>query len=137
MLTLKIPEDILQQMLDQARAEDPVEACGILAGSDGQVRKLYKMTNADDSSEHFAMVPTEQFMVVKNIRASGLKMLAIYHSHPETPARPSQEDRRLALTPDVTYVILSLMDRANPAIMGFDIENGSVTEVPIEIVQDT
>ena len=54
MLTLKIPEDILQQMLDQARAEAPVEACGILAGSDGQVCKLYKMTNADDSSERTA-----------------------------------------------------------------------------------
>jgi proteasome lid subunit RPN8/RPN11 len=62
-------------------------------------------------------------------------MLAIYHSHPETPARPSAEDIRLALTPDVTYVVVSLQEPACPAVKGFFMENGSVTEVPVEILE--
>jgi len=132
MLTLKIPDDIFEQMVQQAKAEAPIEACGILAGRDGQVEKLYQMTNTDQSHDHFMMEPEEQFKVVKDIRAVSLEMLAIYHSHPETPARPSVVDIRLALTPGVVYVIVSLKD-ADPVTKGFLIENNSVTEVPVKI----
>ena len=132
MLKLEIPNNIFEQMLAQAKAEAPVEACGILAGKDGEVERLYEMTNSDKSSDHFMMTPEEQFKVVKNIRSDGLEMLAIYHSHPETPARPSAEDIRLALTPDVIYVIVSLQN-TEPAIKGFLIEDGDVTAVPVKI----
>ncbi len=135
MLKLEIPNNIFKQMLQQAKAEAPIEACGILAGRDGQVERLYKMTNTDQSSDHFMMAPDEQFKVVKDIRAVGLEMLEIYHSHPETPARPSKEDIRLALTPDVIYIILSLQDANTPYVKGFTIENNKVVEVPIEIVK--
>ena len=101
MLKLKIQNNIFEQMLKQAKDQAPIEACGILAGRDGQVEKLYKMTNVDQSNTHFMMAPEEQFKVVKDIRSAGLEMLAIYHSHPETPARLSAEDIRLALTPGV------------------------------------
>jgi proteasome lid subunit RPN8/RPN11 len=135
MLKLKIPDNIFEQMLQQAKAQVPIEACGILAGRDGQVERLYKMTNADQSSDHFIMVPEEQFKVVKDIRAAGLEMLAIYHSHPETPARPSGEDIRLALTPDVIYVIVSLQKTDKHDVRGFTIENSKAVEVPVEIVK--
>ena len=135
MVGLKISVDIFEQMVAQAKAEMPVEACGILAGSNGKARKLYAMTNTDKSSDHFMMEPKEQFEVVKDIRSSGLEMLAIYHSHPATPARPSQEDIRLSFTPGVTYVIVSLQDSNGPVVKGFNIENGNVTEVPVEITE--
>ncbi|MHC4114349.1 MAG: M67 family metallopeptidase [Planctomycetota bacterium] len=132
MLKLKIPGNIFEQMVEQAKAESPIEACGILAGKNRTVEKLYKMTNTDQSGDHFMMTPEEQFKVVKDIRSDSLEMLAIYHSHPETPARPSAEDIRLALTPDVIYVIVSLQN-PEPAIKGFLIEDNSVTEVPVKI----
>ena len=110
MLKLEIPTTIFQQMVAQAKALAPIEVCGILAGSNGKVEKFYQMTNADNSSTHFMMDPREQFATVKDIRSAGLKMLAIYHSHPETPARPSAVDIRLALTPNVIYVIVSLQN---------------------------
>ena len=125
---LEIPSDIYAQMVAQARAEVPIEACGILAGTDGKVEKLYRMANADAASDHFMMEPAEQFAVVKDIRSAGLEMLAIYHSHPESPARPSAEDIRLALTPGVIYVIVSLLDD-DSAAKGFLIDDGDVTEV--------
>ncbi len=133
---LEIPNEIFEQMVMQAKAEAPVEACGILAGKDGAVEKLYKMTNADQSSDHFMMKPKEQFRIVKDIRSSGLEMLAIYHSHPESPARPSEEDIRLALTPDVTYVIVSLQDSSCPVVKGFLINGDSAAEVPVKIVKE-
>jgi len=128
---IEIPEHVLDAMIAQARAEAPVEACGILAGTGARVEKLYTMTNADGSSDHFMMLPEEQFAVVKKMRSAGLKMLAIYHSHPQTPARPSQEDIRLALTPDVTHVILSLQDAARPVVKGFRIDDGHVTQIEV------
>ena len=137
MLTgLEIPESIFEDIVTQARAEAPIEACGILAGKGSVVEKMYKMTNADNSNDHFTMQPEEQFAVVKDMRAVGLDMLAVYHSHPESPARPSQEDIRMAFTPDVVYVIVSLQDEGKPAIKGFDIKNNSVTDVTVKIMKD-
>ena len=133
MLKLKIPGNIFVQMIRQAKAQAPIEACGILAGRDGQVERLYKMTNADKSNVHFMMTPDEQFKVAKDIRAAGLQMLAIYHSHPETPARPSAEDIRLAITPNVIYIIVSLQDVDNPVSRGFLIKDDKLTEVIIKI----
>ncbi|MDP6636502.1 MAG: M67 family metallopeptidase [Phycisphaerae bacterium] len=132
MSTLEIPNEIYAQMLEQARQEAPVEACGMLAGVEGRVSKLYRMTNADAAHDHFMMTPEEQFAVVKDIRAEGLVMLAIYHSHPASPARLSQEDIRLALTPGVMYVIVSLVEEP-PVVKGFLIDNDSVTEVPVTV----
>lgn len=135
MAKLKIPDNIFEQMLEHAKAEAPVEACGILAGKNGQIEKFYKMTNTDQSSDHFMMAPKEQFSVVKDIRAAGLEILAIYHSHPETPARPSQEDIKLALTPDVIYVILSLKDKNIPDVKGYFVNDSEVAEVTVKIVE--
>ena len=83
----------------------------MLAGIYGRIEKFYPMANTDQSGEHFMMDPREQFSVIKQIRNQRLELLAIYHSHPESPARPSAEDIRPALTPDVIYVIVSLMNR--------------------------
>jgi proteasome lid subunit RPN8/RPN11 len=132
MLSLRIPDSILAQMADHAAAEAPTEACGILAGRNATVERCYRMTNADGSSDHFMMEPAEQFKVVKDIRASALETLAIWHSHPDTAARPSAEDVRLALTPGVACVILSLKS-GRPHVKAFEIDDGTVTEVKLEI----
>lgn len=135
MTELKIPSGIFKQMVAQAKVQAPVEACGILAGKDNKVEKLYETTNIDNSTDHFMMEPKEQFAVVKDIRSVGLEMLAIYHSHPLTPARPSAEDVRLALTPGVTYVIVSLRYRDHPVMKGFLIANGNIIKVPVKVME--
>ncbi len=134
MLTLEIPRDILDVMIEQAGTEAPIETCGILAGKAPRVQRLYKMTNVDRSCDHFMMERAEQFRVARDIRTAGLRMLAIYHSHPETPARPSAEDIRLALTSDVAHVILSLQNANHPQVRGFDIQDGTVAEIELKIV---
>ena len=136
MNTLQIPKHIFSQMLAQARAQAPLEACGILAGTEDLVQRLYKMTNTDQSADHFMMAPEEQFAVIKDMRAKGLEMVAIYHSHPVSPARPSAEDIRLALTPEVLYVIVSLQEPTKPQVRGFTIENDVVAESPVKIIEE-
>lgn len=133
MLKLEIPKNIYEKMLEQAMAKAPIEACGILAGNNHRVERFYPMTNIENSSDHFMMEPKEQFAVVKDIRAAGLEMLSIYHSHPESPARPSAEDIKLALTPNVVHVIVSFRN-PEPDVKGFSIENKKVTEATVNIV---
>jgi proteasome lid subunit RPN8/RPN11 len=131
---LIIPASIRDDLIAHAREGFPLEVCGILGGTDHTVSAMYRMTNTDASNEHFMMEPQEQFRVVKDLRAKGLSMLAIYHSHPETPARPSQEDIKLALTPMVSYVIISLADPAEPAVKSYKIHSANVEPEPIEII---
>ncbi len=127
---LTIPQTIIDAIIAHAQRDFPLEACGILGGTDGLVSEHYPMANTDQSNEHFTMEPKEQFAVIKDLRAKGKEMLVIYHSHPETPARPSEEDIRLALTPDVSYVIVSLAGAA-PEVKSFRIKGGAVTPEPV------
>jgi [CysO sulfur-carrier protein]-S-L-cysteine hydrolase len=130
---LEIPGKLFQAVIDHARSGSPLEVCGILGGNGDIVSSHYPMTNTDASNEHFMMEPKEQFAVVKALRASGEQMLVIYHSHPESPARPSQEDIRLALTPHVYHLIVSLAMPETPVAQAFSICNGHVEPVAMTI----
>jgi proteasome lid subunit RPN8/RPN11 len=131
---LKIPQHIHDDIIAHARKGFPLEVCGILGGLEGAISAIYPMTNTDKSNEHFMMDPREQFAVVKELRAKGLEMAVIYHSHPETPARPSEEDIRLALTPGVSHVIVSLAEPEKPVLKSFRISGARVEPEEVEIV---
>jgi proteasome lid subunit RPN8/RPN11 len=131
---IEIPKAIHDDMISHAQEGFPLEVCGILGGTGDTVSANYRMSNTDASNEHFMMDPREQFAVVKELRVMGLALLAIYHSHPETPARPSEEDIKLALTPDVSYLIISLADAAAPDIKSFKISSGNVQIETIKVI---
>ena len=126
-----IPKYIIEDIYDHARNGLPEEVCGYLAGSGEEVKKSYRMVNVDHSPEHFSFDPAEQFAVLRAARKEGLEILANYHSHPETPARPSEEDIRLAYDPEISYVIVSLA-AAQPDIKSFRIRNGEVEKEEIQ-----
>lgn len=128
---IQISNNVIAALRKQATEESPLEACGYLAGNDSIFLKYYPMTNVDASKSHFSFDPEEQFLVVRKARKDGFKLLAVYHSHPETPARPSQEDIKLAYDPLVSYVILSLL---TDEICSFKIINGNVERENIEVI---
>lgn len=131
---MKIKKSILEQIIKHTQEGAPIEMCGYLAGKNGAITKHYKMTNVDNSEEHFAFDPKEQFQAVKDARANGLELSAVYHSHPASPARPSQEDIRLAYDPSISYVIVSLAGK-QPDVRSFKIKDAQVTREDIEIVE--
>ena len=113
-------------ILAHARECVPEEACGLIAGvienGDKIIKKVYVLTNIDHSNEHFSLDPKEQLAAVKDMRANGYAPLGNWHSHPESPSRPSDEDKRLAYDSKASYMILSLMDDSNPVLNSFHIE---------------
>ena len=131
---LRIPQAIYDTIIDHAREGFPLEVCGILGGLEGEVSIQFPMTNVDASSEHFTLDPKEQFRVIKELRSRKLEMVAVYHSHPASPARPSAEDIRLALTPDISHVIVSLVEPDTPVLKSFRITGGVVEPEEISLI---
>lgn len=128
---IKISEENYQKILEHAKSCLPEEACGLIAGEinggDKVIRKVYLLTNTDHSNEHFSLDPKEQLAAVKDMRSEGLVPLGNWHSHPESPSRPSEEDKRLAFDSKASYLILSLMDINAPVLNSFKI-SGDVAE---------
>ncbi|RKI42781.1 M67 family peptidase [bacterium D16-51] len=104
----------------------PKEACGLLGGiQDRQgkwVKRVYFLTNMDNSAEHFSMDPKEQFAAIKDMRANGWKLLGNFHSHPASPPVLSEEDIRLAYDVSISYLVLSLADPGNPVLNAFQVD---------------
>jgi proteasome lid subunit RPN8/RPN11 len=123
---IKMNKNDYEMILAHARKCVPEEACGLIAGTvedgDKVIKKVYILTNIDHSNEHFSLDPKEQLAAVKDMRANGYTPLGNWHSHPESPSRPSDEDKRLAYDSKASYMILSLMDDANPVLNSFHIE---------------
>ena len=113
-------------ILKHARENLPEEACGLIAGSEDEngrlIEKVYYLTNVDHAEDHFTLDPKEQLSAIKDMSANGLVPLGNWHSHPESPSRPSEEDKRLAYDSTASYMILSLMDNENPVLNSFHIE---------------
>jgi len=138
-MKLILGEEDYGKILAHCRQELPNEACGLLAGTEeGDVKrisKVYLLTNADASNEHFSMAPQEQLAALKDARANGMALIGNFHSHPESPPRPSEEDKRLAYDSSMEYLILSLQDNENPVLKAFGIDKDkNVTVHEIERV---
>ena len=135
---LYLKKEDYEKILAHCKEGLPNEACGLIGGTiEGDkrsIQKVYLLTNIDQSNEHFSMDPKEQLAAVKDMRANGLKLLGNFHSHPESPSRPSEEDKRLAYDSKVNYLILFLMDLENPVFNAFRIdEEKNVTKEELVI----
>lgn len=122
-----------QQIVEQALAEWPNEACGVLGGVPGRVLRVYPGANTLRSPVEYVMDPHDQIAAFLDIEARGWEIIGIYHSHPHGPATPSPTDIARAYYPEAAYVILSLADRARPELRAYRILDGQASEIPIRV----
>ncbi|MBQ3899395.1 MAG: M67 family metallopeptidase [Lachnospiraceae bacterium] len=136
---VRIDYHLYDEIVEYAREHLPEEACGLIAGSEDEngkkVEKVYYLTNIDHAEDHFTMDPKEQLEAVKDMRANGYKPLGNWHSHPESPSRPSEEDIRLSYDKNASYFILSFMAK-NPVLNSFHVENGEVTKEDLRMFSE-
>tara|TARA_B100000029_G_scaffold383228_1_gene378648 strand:- start:2685 stop:3125 length:441 start_codon:yes stop_codon:yes gene_type:complete len=135
---VQIKQEFIDEMVAHSKEDLPNECCGILAGPDNRVEKVYRMSNVEASPFRFSMDPGELVQVDSEAGENGWELLVIYHSHTGSEAYPSDTDVRIArgtagLWPDVRYVLVSLMDMDDPVVRIFQIADGVVTEEPLEI----
>lgn len=105
---LRLPPQAAEAMLNHARACDPEECCGLLAGEpDGTVRFVYPLTNAQHSPTAFTIDPVEHFRAWQHATRRGWDLIGAFHSHPSGPPHPSTTDLALAAEPDWAWVIIT------------------------------
>ena len=138
---LELERRYADEIVAHALEKDPNECCGILAGQDGRVTRLYRVTNVEHSPYRYSMDPKDLLVINREIDDSGSELLAIYHSHTHSEAYPSATDVRMATWPDgksiwpeAYYILVSLLEKNSPAIRAFRIEDGTISEEELRIV---
>ena len=126
---LQVSRDQLEQMIGQARADVPLETCGLLAGRDGRVTRVLPVPNILSSPVAYRM---DGQALADAMVACDYEPLGIYHSHPVGPPVPSPTDVAESFYPDSVYVIISLAQEP-PSVRAFRILGGAVTEVELQI----
>ncbi|CUS31693.1 Mov34/MPN/PAD-1 family protein [Candidatus Nitrospira nitrificans] len=122
MADLVIPQPILDDIIAHAKELAPYECCGLLAGTDGVVSRIYRIKNivamegahnlssfdsakaahlerlspAERAEIAFVMDMQDFSTAKKDMRNNGLDLQVVYHSHPHDPARPSVTDIKIA-----------------------------------------
>jgi proteasome lid subunit RPN8/RPN11 len=116
---ITIAEQQLTEIREHGVRDYPYECCGLLLGRFDErgktVRETYPISNAREESakrNRFLIEPEELMRGERYARANDLEVVGFYHSHPDSPAVPSQYDLEHAW-PTYSYIIVSTSaDRA-------------------------
>ena len=130
--SLILPEPLLAQIIAEAQQGGDHEICGFIAGTHDHAQVVISVPNVSKSPhhqyefDHAAMV--EAIMLVQK---RGQEIVAIYHSHPDSAAKPSVRDITQATWPDVFYLIIGQADQSD--IRAWFLYSGHAEEVPLTI----
>lgn len=144
--SISIGAPMIQTLIDQARAEYPNEACGLIVGdrsaADGGLPLRFEPTrNAAASPYRYEIDPQELYRLTVATDDADEAFWAIVHSHTHTPAIPSPTDIGLAFYPDSLYVLVSLAEdeaepgTGTPSVRAWRIVDGAIHEVALDIVE--
>lgn len=132
---MRIPAALLEQIVSHARTDLPNECCGLVGGRDGEATSVHPTRNAFEDPMRFNIHPSDLFRVLeREIPDAGEELVAMYHSHPVSEARPSQTDINLSDNwPGTIWLICSLA-KEEPVVRAWSIADGAATEVELAVV---
>lgn len=131
---IQVRPEIAEEMLRHARNEPRTECCGLLAGRDGVITKIFPAKNALASPTAYEVAPQELFQLFRRMREEGLEHLGHYHSHPASENVPSPRDIEQAGYPNEAYFIISPQPGASRPVRAFSIRDGNAAELEIVLV---
>ena len=121
-----------KELAKYAESEKPYESCAILVGNESDVnwtvKKLFLTENTAKSKVTFTISPDKEFEVDQISKEINMEIVCIFHSHPESEARPSETDKKFMRVNPFPWIIYS-------GITGemncFILENENVKQIPI------
>lgn len=143
----KIPQKIIDKIIEHAQDELPNEACGLISQSKSRnAMQADKVTNTAQSPYRYEMSPIEMLKLEQKREKDGDNLFAIYHSHVASPAYPSPTDVRMAffppgvtnnppMFPDTYYILVSLAEDIAEVRAFFIRTGGEIEEEIIEITK--
>ena len=129
---MRIRRSVLDDIVRHARADAPLECCGLLIGSENLVEESHPVANVRRSTLRFEVDPAGHFAAIRKARASNRAVVGAYHSHPASAAVPSETDVREANDPAFVHVIVSLAG-GEADVRAYLIGNGTVEPLPLEV----
>jgi proteasome lid subunit RPN8/RPN11 len=131
---IKLPLNIIHQLLEQAQSSTETEVCGLLGGLKGKAHSCYPIRNSHSTPHSkFTLEPSEQITAFKSLREKKEQLFAIYHSHPNSEAYPSVTDVAQSEYPETLYLIISLKTKGVLEMRGFYLVDQQIKEVSIQI----
>jgi proteasome lid subunit RPN8/RPN11 len=132
-------------MADEIRRQGevayPVECCGVIAGTAGEVKdavRLVAMSNRRTDDPHrYLISPDDLRRTMSELGESGLEVLGYYHSHPDHPAAPSAYDAEHAW-PWYSYIIVRV-DRGRAAELTswvLEHDRSALRREPVEVFSE-
>jgi len=122
-----------QLLSNHADNEKPNESCAILFGTEDKeeikVEKIFLTKNIEKSSVNFTISAEQRLEADKMERELQLKIIGIFHSHPDSNAYPSSTDKKFMDLNPVIWIIFSGTSRDFKAY----VLEAKILEIPIEI----
>jgi proteasome lid subunit RPN8/RPN11 len=118
---LKLGHALIERIHEHGSRDYPHECCGALLGreegEDRAVLGILPLENRrkDTPENRFAIEPKDVLGAEKEAVENGWNLIGWYHSHPDSPARPSEYDREHAW-PWYSYIIFQV-EKAEPREM--------------------
>jgi len=134
--SIQIRAAVLQSLLTHAQCEPHLECCGVLAGHAGIITRAFPAVNAAATpATKYEIATREVVNLMRDIRSAGLKMLGIYHSHPNGKGELSATDIAMASYPEAAHFIISAVaPESKMRVRAFSICEGIVSELEINVV---
>lgn len=126
------------RMRADAEAAYPEEACGLILGADGKATEARRAgnLNTERARDRYLMDPVDQMRIEKEAAARGLKVLGVWHSHPDHPSAPSETDRAQAeqiwgMAESWSYIILEVAKGKVATLRSWVLKDGRFAEEKI------
>ena len=136
---ISISEQLLSEIREHGIRDYPYECCGLLLGryeADAKIaRETHPISNAREESakrNRFLIQPEELMRGERYARSKELEVVGFYHSHPDSPARPSQYDLEHAW-PTYSYIIVSTSEGHSSDLFSWEQEPDRLKFNPEEI----
>ncbi len=127
---MHLPPEVLAAIRAHADAASPLECCGVLGGVGDRVSVAIPVENELASAVVFRTEPRSMLAADRALRVAGLGIVAVYHSHPTSPAVPSATDLRENPFGKSVLCVIAGTD----GVRAWRLGPASATEVPIRIV---
>jgi [CysO sulfur-carrier protein]-S-L-cysteine hydrolase len=131
-MTFHIRQVVLDAIVAHARAEAPAECCGMLIGRGASIDDAVRAKNMAAAPTRFLIDPKDHIDARRGARDRGLEVVGFYHSHPASPAWPSETDIAEAAYPDAVHMVVSLTGGVADARL-FRIERSAAIQVPLDV----
>lgn len=126
---MHMTRDQWSTLVAHAEEEAPNECCGYLSARDGRVVEVFRSDNARKSRYGYELDP-RSLLAANDLDDEGYGV-AVYHSHPRSPAEPSQTDINLAHYPHWLYLIVSLA--GEPEVRAWRMAGGRAEEEELSV----